>query len=606
MTMRFIHSLCFLFFLALPAGARQKTGKGVVSETTPLLTLAQQRRFDYFYLEGIKQRVTGEYSRAYYCFERALEIYPQSADVQYELGIINYYALNRDSLALKQLKHASMAQPKNPYYLETWAKICLEREDQTGATEALEQIVSLQPKRSDVLIALVELYGRQNEGKLALNALNQIELLEGSSEELSLRKFVLLRSMKKQKQAYQEMENLRQANPHDQNIPLLMASLYLEDGQQRKALQLMDEVRRQNPHYPQLHLTMMDYYEKTGQDSLALRLCDSLVMAPNVETSTRLKLVGNRMQQLAQQDDSLQSAMRYFRSVTARYPEPEMYVLSVTFLRQYDAPQDSLTAELERLVDVDPSNDGALELLLSFYFAKEDLDRAEEICRKGINASPDNLEYSYYLGAIQFQHGNRSGALEILQSGVERANPDTQKALLSDAWSLAGDCYYQLGHPEQAFAAYDSCLVYNPQNVMCLNNYAYYLSLRQQQLDKAEQMSYLAIQKEPLNKTYLDTYAWVLFVNGNASMAKFYIDRVVSPSASDDDLLEAEQPSAEVLEHAAAIYETNDLTEAAQRYRQLAQRKEQMEKEKKLEEEREQEEKKNKEENNEKSEDENQ
>lgn len=97
----------------------------------------------------------------------------------------------------------------------------------------------------------------------------------------------------------------------------------------------------------------------------------------------------------------------------------------------------------------------------------------------------------------------------MLKAGIGRAAGETRPEMLSDAYALMGDCYYQMEQHAEAFAAYDSSLVYNPNNVLCLNNYAYFLSLRGERLEKAEQMSYIAIKQEPLNKTYLDTYAWV-------------------------------------------------------------------------------------------------
>ena len=86
-------------------------------------------------------------------------------------------------------------------------------------------------------------------------------------------------------------------------------------------------------------------------------------------------------------------------------------------------------------------------------------------------------------------------------------------------------------------------------------------------------MSYRAIKMEPLNKTYLDTYAWVLFVQGNYSLAKFYIDRVVSPQQTDSLLLADENLQADVFEHAGDIYAMNDNEELAVRYWTLARRK---------------------------------
>ena len=75
----------------------------------------------------------------------------------------------------------------------------------------------------------------------------------------------------------------------------------------------------------------------------------------------------------------------------------------------------------------------------------------------------------------------------------------------------------------EAYAAYDSSLVYNPSNIGALNNYAYYLSVERRDLDKAEEMSYKTVKAEPNNSTYLDTYAWILFEKGNYAEARIYI-----------------------------------------------------------------------------------
>jgi tetratricopeptide (TPR) repeat protein len=97
----------------------------------------------------------------------------------------------------------------------------------------------------------------------------------------------------------------------------------------------------------------------------------------------------------------------------------------------------------------------------------------------------------------------------------------------------------------EAFAAYDSCLVWKEDNIGCLNNYAYYLSELGRELNKAEQMSYRTIKAEPKNATYLDTYAWILFMQQRYSEAKIYIDQTMQ---CDSDT------SAVLLEHAGDIY----------------------------------------------------
>ena len=79
----------------------------------------------------------------------------------------------------------------------------------------------------------------------------------------------------------------------------------------------------------------------------------------------------------------------------------------------------------------------------------------------------------------------------------------------------------------EAYAAYDSSLVYNPDNIGTLNNYAYFLSVERKDLDKAEEMSYRTVKAEPDNETYLDTYAWILFEKGRYTEARIYIEQTL-------------------------------------------------------------------------------
>jgi tetratricopeptide (TPR) repeat protein len=129
-----------------------------------------------------------------------------------------------------------------------------------------------------------------------------------------------------------------------------------------------------------------------------------------------------------------------------------------------------------------------------------------------------------------------------------------------------------MGRDTDAFAAYDSCLTYQSDNASCLNNYAYYLSLEDRDLDRAEEMSYRSIRLEPDNKTFLDTYAWILFMKQRYSEAQRYIDRVCPPDSTDSVLLADESISGVVFEHAGDIAACNQQMEQALRFWTLAQK----------------------------------
>jgi Tfp pilus assembly protein PilF len=84
-----------------------------------------------------------------------------------------------------------------------------------------------------------------------------------------------------------------------------------------------------------------------------------------------------------------------------------------------------------------------------------------------------------------------------------------------------------LDRVEEAFKAFDAVIELDPENWLAMNNYAYYLSLRNENLEKAEHLSGRAVRANPENSTYLDTYAWVLFMRKEYITARFYMDTAI-------------------------------------------------------------------------------
>jgi tetratricopeptide (TPR) repeat protein len=153
-----------------------------------------------------------------------------------------------------------------------------------------------------------------------------------------------------------------------------------------------------------------------------------------------------------------------------------------------------------------------------------------------------------------FQKGNNDASLDALRRGVSQINSKSNKEFVSDFYAIMGDILHEKGKFTEAYAAYDSCLQWKPDNISCLNNYAYFLSEEDKDLDKAERMSKKTIDEEPENPTYLDTYAWILFKQQRYEEAQKYIDKVLELSPS---------PDATLLEHAGDIYSKTDNTKEA-------------------------------------------
>ena len=81
---------------------------------------------------------------------------------------------------------------------------------------------------------------------------------------------------------------------------------------------------------------------------------------------------------------------------------------------------------------------------------------------------------------------------------------------------------------EELYALYERILNLDPKNLMVLNNYAYHLATHNGDLKKAERMSSITIQEEPQNPVYLDTYGWILHLQGQDELALFFLNRALN------------------------------------------------------------------------------
>ena len=136
------------------------------------------------------------------------------------------------------------------------------------------------------------------------------------------------------------------------------------------------------------------------------------------------------------------------------------------------------------------------------------------VCEKCIELFPQSPEYYFYLGIGYYQKEDYQKALETYQEGL-KVIPKENIGLISNFYWQMGDIYYQIDQKEEMYKAYDEALKYNENNVFVLNNYSYFLTLDKTDLKKAERMAAQCIKLEPDNATYLDTYAWVFFMQGN-------------------------------------------------------------------------------------------
>ena len=222
-----------------------------------------------------------------------------------------------------------------------------------------------------------------------------------------------------------------------------------------------------------------------------------------------------------------------------------MAELCAAYMSLKKMPEDTVNTVYERIIDIEPDNAGARLQLLQSAWKKKDFNKVIALAKPGVEYNPSNIWFYYFLGLAYAQNDESELELNTLRKGVEQADEESNKDIVSDFYAMIGDLLHEQGKNEEAYAAYDSCLQWKPDNIGCLYNYAYFLSEEGRELPKAEQMSYRTVKAEPGNSTFLDTYAWILFKQQRFEEARIYIDQAVAADSAQ---------SAVIVEHAGDIY----------------------------------------------------
>ena len=548
--MRYMKRMVYFFGLLLllsGCGSSSKTvgrDKIIQVEENDNLTDEQRRKYNLFFLEAVRMKQLGELDAAFELYKHCLDIHPNSAETLYEISRF-YMALGEEEKGLKALEKAVEKDKRNFWFKQELAAYFQNKRQWNKSVAVFENMSELFPMRLEPLMSLVDLYRQNKEYSNVIKVLNRIEELDGKSEYISLEKLRMYFMIDDKEEALAEIQKLIEEYPYDMMYRKILGDIYLEKGRTKDAYEVYKNILAEEPNYADGMLSLASYYETVGEDSLYNEQIERILVNANVETPAKMELMRREIVRAEQvTKDSTRVIELFDKIMETPLQDAELPMLYSEYLILKKMKDKSIPA-LNKVLELDPENKPARLQLLSYALMDNDLDEIIKVSSPALEYTPDVMEFYYYLGIAYYQKKNSEKALEIFEKGVRQTNEKTDKKLVSDFYAIIGDVYNSIDQRAKAFAAYDSSLVYNDNNIATLNNYAYFLSLDKKELDKAEEMSYKTIKAEPGNSTYLDTYAWILFEKGKYTEARIYIDQAIAVEGEVSHVL---------MEHCGDIY----------------------------------------------------
>lgn len=535
--------------LAIAGGHRYVSAKEAVNNSDrQKMSLRDKAR--YYFLQGSIEVSQQNTDRAYEYFKKAYEIDPDFQDAAFTYGSQRLF-VRTDTLqsedeifrSLKMMQGYVDINPKDLYATQVYGYLATALDTVEESVRVYENTYNLLPKETHLLQMLADSYMRRMDTKKALESLEKYEGIEGKSKDVSLKKITILLAAKDTMEAKREVERLIRSNPRDPYSLIMKGNLYEVTGDKDSVIKAYKEAEALAPDNGNVKMSLAQYYRSIGDSVMLDNKMYEALLSEDFELEDKLGILGEYLQKLLDEEGDRTRGDHLFSVLQSQYPhEPQVLEMSA---RYSGAKGDYARAaeEIRYAIDMDPTNETYWLMLMSYQLTDQKYADAVESYEEAEKVMEPTLRMKNLYGSSASMLDDKEKAEKILQNLIDDISPELRQGQdmgekdsvrrsldydglqwVSSLYCMLGDLHYKSGEPEKAFEEYETSLYFLSDNPLTLNNYAYFLSEEDKDLEKAQKMSRRVLELVENNPTYLDTYAWILYKLGEYKEALEYIE----------------------------------------------------------------------------------
>lgn len=546
--------------IALPAAPMKKAPKGG-SRKEAWSAGADSRKADYIYMEAMRQNALGNDDSFFELLRRSIDL--DSTDTQPGLTLGYFYmALGQEDTLLATKGYEMMRRHFNAhpsdYYSSIFYGMVNSQLGNTGeAIRVWGMMADSFPDKPDIALKLAQSLQQSNDSanlRRSIDVLSGIERAEGHDLGLTSAKIRAFMALRDTAATYGELERLMASSQNNAPNNLYAGDVFMVLDRPDSAIAYYNRACEIDPTNGMAYYKRAEFYRERGDSVGFDREVFQAVKQEGLDIDVKLEIFSNYIRQLYA--DSLQQPriQSLFDALLLQNPhEPKVRDLYTSYLVAREDYKGAAEQQ-EYALDGDLSNGDRWRSAISLYGRAGDYAKAFELGEQSLKYLPDDATLMFYTSTTLSQLDRDGEALDYLHKALEAA-PEAEKPLRSTILCSIGDVLYKTGQKDSAFVYYDRALEADPENLLALNNCAYFMAEEGVDLDKAERMSAICVRQQPDNDTALDTYAWIFFKQKKYLKAKEIIDKAL--------VIEADDPQADVLHHAGDIYYMNGEPESA-------------------------------------------
>ncbi|MBR1543396.1 MAG: tetratricopeptide repeat protein [Muribaculaceae bacterium] len=487
---------------------------------------ARKEKAQYVYMESLNARQRGDMGAHYDLLERAYELDSTNTAIAYYYGLCRLsrsgITLRDAESALEMMRKHIDASPDDYYETIFYADAARSLRKHDLALDALKQLWKHYPYKPEVQSRLADEYAMTGDYANAVAVYDSIEALQGMSLELTSRKVMAYSALQDTMRVINEMHRLLATAPKNASYNMVMGSVMQQLGMADSALYYLDAAQEYEPDNGYTHLAKAQFYYERGDSAQYDNQIYKALINENLDLDAKMGVLTDYTRRLLQSNDSSERVNRLFRVLIEQHPHEseihELYSEYFVVKKDYKAAAE----QLGYVLDIDRTDADAWRKLMLVNMMGENYPAAVAAAEHALAYNPDSIELYRYVAPAYLEMKEYDKALATYDQAlgmVDSTDLTTRSVLVGGK----GDVYFSRGDSAQAFKCYDEAIELNPSNYGILNNYAYFLAESDKELDKAESMAARAVNANPQNSTFIDTYAWVFYKKGDYKMALLYI-----------------------------------------------------------------------------------
>ena len=514
-----------------------KTTEKATKTSAVKLTDVQKAEITNLFFNASKEKILGNLDNAASTYSEVIRRDPTNAASMYELANI-YAEQKKYSDALFFSKSAYQLDRKNNWYALSYADILQRNKRFNDAADILGKLVLDYPDQSDYYFEWASALIYADRPADAIKAYDKTEQLIGVTKEVSMQKARIYQRMNKNEKAVEELKKLIQYDSRDAQSYGMLAEVYQSMGEKQKALETYNQILLIDPNNPYIHLSLADYYRNNGEKEKSIEELKKAFQNKDLDIDTKISILSSYYALIDIHPELLSQALEMCTLLIESHPsEPRAHAVYGDFLLKdkkfNDARKEYLTAR-----DLGSKEFVVVRQILALDVQLQLRDSLVKDSEEAMSSFPDQPLVYLYSGIAQSQKKNYTKAVESLNSGVKMVVDN--KEMESQFYTSLGEAYNELKNFPKSDESFERAITIDPKNANTLNNYAYFLSVRNENLEKAEKLSRESNELEPAQGSYQDTYGWIMYKMNKFDDAKIWLEK---------SLANTPDSSATVLEH---------------------------------------------------------